>query len=558
MYDCPNCAANLRFDIETQKLKCDHCNTLIDPYDYHKERDAEEREDFGVTVFHCPQCGAEVMSTDVSATGFCNYCGASTIFDTRIADEKRPDYIIPFRTTKEACRDAYGKLLKKAPYAPADMRDPAFLDRITGIYIPYWVYEFEIKNEPELNASAKSRDGDYIVEGAYRMTGSLDGKYVLSYDASSFFHDRLAYLIAPYPAKERMPFVPSFLSGFYADTSDVDAKIYLQDAKNHVGAHAYERFVNHSHFDDVSPGVPATASAMDKLFALDEGKAKRGLFPVWFLTWRNKDRVAYAVMNGLTGKLSADIPIDAGRFLAGSLLTAIPLFALFQYLMTLTAPGALIITMFFAIAFGLAYNLIFKKNAGRSVKTADPGIAARQHLMSGGKPEYAPVKSDYEMPRQSFDMRMRGDKLFGGKVISALLAVFGVFFSIMELFEQNGRAPRISRPTTSAVTSMTEKMEFAGIVGIILCLVLAGLLIRQVFHDGRFSLFLNACPLFASTLYAGYVLMTFPVSDLPFYLAGALVLAGGAIAFTGLIRMYNRIVTSPVPHLFEREGGTDR
>ena len=34
MYKCPGCGAELRFDIKTQKLVCDHCNTTVDPYEY--------------------------------------------------------------------------------------------------------------------------------------------------------------------------------------------------------------------------------------------------------------------------------------------------------------------------------------------------------------------------------------------------------------------------------------------------------------------------------------------------------------------------------------------
>ena len=65
MYECPNCAGNLKFDIARQKLACEYCNTLVDPYDFHKERDAQEskersgsgQEEYEVTVFTCPQCG---------------------------------------------------------------------------------------------------------------------------------------------------------------------------------------------------------------------------------------------------------------------------------------------------------------------------------------------------------------------------------------------------------------------------------------------------------------------------------------------------------------------
>ena len=39
MYNCPNCAGNLVFDIASQKLKCEYCSTMLDPYEYQKSQE---------------------------------------------------------------------------------------------------------------------------------------------------------------------------------------------------------------------------------------------------------------------------------------------------------------------------------------------------------------------------------------------------------------------------------------------------------------------------------------------------------------------------------------
>ena len=79
MYECPNCGGNLKFDILSQKLKCAHCLTMKDPYEVTREKDAEESNVFEATIFTCPQCAGEILSTDTSAAEFCSFCGASTI-----------------------------------------------------------------------------------------------------------------------------------------------------------------------------------------------------------------------------------------------------------------------------------------------------------------------------------------------------------------------------------------------------------------------------------------------------------------------------------------------
>ena len=105
MYKCPNCGGGLRFDPAGQDLVCDYCQTRLDPYQYEKDHDADISEDaYGVQIFTCPQCGAEMYSSDTDATAFCSYCGASNVLDSRLTGIRRPAKIIPFRKTKKDCR----------------------------------------------------------------------------------------------------------------------------------------------------------------------------------------------------------------------------------------------------------------------------------------------------------------------------------------------------------------------------------------------------------------------------------------------------------------------
>ena len=140
MYECPNCAGNLKFDIARQQLFCAHCETTMDPYSFRKEKDAEEYE---ATIFTCPQCGGEIISDDTTAATFCSFCGGATILDSRISKERRPSYIIPFTKTKKDCKAAYAKMMRRALFAPKELKDPEQLKKFRGIYMPYWVYSFE-------------------------------------------------------------------------------------------------------------------------------------------------------------------------------------------------------------------------------------------------------------------------------------------------------------------------------------------------------------------------------------------------------------------------------
>ena len=74
MLACQNCGANVKFDIASQQMRCEYCDSYFDPYSYDKkETDGIEVKDFDATIFICPQCGGEILSTDNTAAGFCSW-----------------------------------------------------------------------------------------------------------------------------------------------------------------------------------------------------------------------------------------------------------------------------------------------------------------------------------------------------------------------------------------------------------------------------------------------------------------------------------------------------
>lgn len=101
MFACKNCGGNVKFDIKSGQLACEYCHSLFDPYAYEdKTSDAEVKKDFEATIFTCPQCGGEILSTDDTAAGFCSFCGASTVLYSRMQKEHKPAYIIPLQRVR--------------------------------------------------------------------------------------------------------------------------------------------------------------------------------------------------------------------------------------------------------------------------------------------------------------------------------------------------------------------------------------------------------------------------------------------------------------------------
>lgn len=355
MYACPNCGGNLKFDIPSQQLSCEYCQTQADPYSFEdKAEKSFANMDYEVTVFSCPQCGGEIVSTDNSAAEFCTFCGASTILHSRLSNEKRPSYIIPFKKTKEDCKNAYSALMKKAIFAPDALKDPKHIDGFRGIYMPYWAFYVKQQGEFGLKGSRSRRRGDYIVTDHFDLKGDIDAYYKgLSYDASSSFDDNISEKLAPFDVKGMKAFTPAFLSGFYADTADVDSEEYRAEAESFAKEESVKKIHATPQFAGMS--IQGDLSAND--LGTHTKEVDSTMFPVWFMSYRNAGRVAYATVNGQTGKVITDLPVDVRKYFWGSMLLALPIFLVLNLLFTLMPSTLLVITTILAgIALAIYYS----------------------------------------------------------------------------------------------------------------------------------------------------------------------------------------------------------
>lgn len=204
--------------------------------------------------------------------------------------------------------------------------------------MPYWAFYISQKGSLSLNGKKTSRRGDYIITDHYALTGDLDAYYKgLSYDASSSFDDNISEELAPYNLKGMKAFTPAYLSGFYADTSDVDAK-YIRAMPNTLHLRKQPGVLLLTGHLPVLPWIPSVlnSSIQNRNHRQYHVSGMVSILP-------QKDRVAYATVNGQTGLVVADIPIDPKRYLLGSLLLAIPIFALLAWSAFLQ-PSSLVMT----------------------------------------------------------------------------------------------------------------------------------------------------------------------------------------------------------------------
>ncbi len=348
MNKCPRCASNLTFDIKAQMFACERCGTLIGLGRMELDTEQEMEEYFEAAVYSCEQCGGEMVCDNTMTVPFCSYCGSSAVTGGRMGKRMRPKHIIPFQKTKEDYQKAYKEMVKGAFFAPDAYKDESQLERVRAVYVSYWVYDMSANQKIEFEGIKNTQRGEYRVTHHIGFETRLQTRFQgLTIEASLAFPDRLNTLIEPFRLSEKKSFLPAYLRGFYADTNDVEIRDYEKIAQNVAVGECYKEFgelyPRYEFEDDV-----ATTSLKEAL-SVHDVNGELALFPVWLWSYRKKDKVAYALMNGQTGKMAVELPIDLKKFLGVASLVSLPFILLFNFLCVMEARILLHIVGFLAL-----------------------------------------------------------------------------------------------------------------------------------------------------------------------------------------------------------------
>lgn len=576
MYECPNCAANLKFDILQQKLHCEYCGTFVDPYDISKEQDAEQQSDeYEVTLFTCPQCGGEILSEDTTAATFCSFCGSSTILDSRVSKERRPSHIIPFSKTKEDCKRAYAKMMKRAIFAPKELKDPEHIRKFRGIYMPYWVYSFESNGPVRLKGSKSYRRGDYIYTSYYDLDSEMQASYQgLTYDASASFADNLSQAIAPFDLRQGKEFTPTYLSGFYADTSDVEQSVYKFDAEEMMVDDAGDRLLR-------SPGFgkyQITRTSMQNAVRPTKESSTLAMLPVWFLSYRNGDRVSYAVVNGQTGKVAAEIPVEPKKYIIGSILLTIPIFILLNLLFTLKPTFVL----GFAIVLGLISLIIsncqISDLKARESMEGDKGLASSQPVKEQIADRIADARAERE---QMSEREKKAEQRSSSRKTPYVLKVVIIFIAVSFIWQALSTLI-LSGIFTSTVTGNGGMVDMIPkIFGIVMVVSIVGTVsvyvrgISKALDSAKYgtsdSDYVSRKPKKKATFKEKFssnwkqilgigvailIMIMNPVQDCFYYIGVILCMSMVIWAFMDIIKRHNQLTTRKLPQ-FNRRGGEE-
>ena len=354
-YKCPCCGGAIAFDSASQKLKCPYCDTefeidTLQGFDEDLKVDApdemtwetqsgnewDEAEKSEIRTFVCQSCGGEIVGDKDTAATACPYCGNPVVMKENFSGMLKPDLVIPFKHDKKAAKAAYLRHIQGKRLLPRAFKDQNHIDEIKGVYVPVWLFDADVDANIRYKATRvrtwSDKNYDYEETSYFSVVreGSLQFEAV-PVDGSSKMADELMESVEPYDLSEAVDFRTAYLAGYLADKYDVDAEHSIGRANARIKNSTERSFAN------TVQGF-TTVMAEASSIRTNNGAAKYAFYPVWLLnTTYNGEKFTFA-MNGQTGKMVGNLPVDkqASRKLF-AMIAGIGTVALFglQYLLWL-------------------------------------------------------------------------------------------------------------------------------------------------------------------------------------------------------------------------------
>ena len=297
--NCPNCSGLLRFDPAEGKLVCDYCGGMFDAQEEEPKPKARKiRTTYKADIFRCGNCGAEIIVTSTELATKCIYCGSPSIKHDRIEDQLRPDYIVPFKLTKQAAINRIKQIAANTPYIAPELLNIDY-ETIRGIYIPYYVMQLRhdeamvVEHQPTKNSGHK-----YI----QLITETFFDK--LPIEASTKLPDEGSDYLDPFLVEEAVSFSEDYLTGFYADIKDLNEEQAKDIAKRKCTLLCEQKILDSLGSQYLKK---VTYRRADQRVDSDIDYM---LLPVWFLTYIYKGEPHTILINGQTGRVVCGFPYD--------------------------------------------------------------------------------------------------------------------------------------------------------------------------------------------------------------------------------------------------------
>ena len=250
------------------------------------------------------------MADETTGASECPFCGNPVVMTGQFAGDLKPDLVIPFKVDKKGAIAALKNHYKGKILLPKVFKDQNHIKEVKGLYVPVWLFDTDADAHVRYKASRirtwSDSNYDYTETSYFSVTraGGI-GFDNVPVDGSTKMDDTMMESIEPFRVEDGVDFQTAYLSGYLADKYDVNAEQSI--------ARANERIKNSTEqaFADTVQGYTSVVPVHTSI-QLQNGRARYALYPVWILnTQWNGQKFTFGI-NGQTGKIAGDLPLDKG------------------------------------------------------------------------------------------------------------------------------------------------------------------------------------------------------------------------------------------------------
>lgn len=326
-FKCPNCGAVTAYSIKQSGLICEHCGYQEKVQATVVGKAAEENEFSMANLkrashgwgrerkdLRCLSCGAEINIPPDSMAATCTFCGSNKVVQASANQNNlRPKYLVPFKVDQEKCHQIAREWVGKSWMVPKTMKNYNSFDPFIAIYLPYWTFDADTKaswraevghtvNESYYDSSTKSMKTRTKIE--WRWESGVAGVNVddLLITGTERVSARHLGNVGSFNLSAMVNYQPDFLAGLQAKGYDRTLEQAWELAREVMRESTKKACMKQASTD------------MIRNFSMNMTSSNESwryiLLPVFLAAYRFNEKIYKAVVNGQTGTISGQRPVD--------------------------------------------------------------------------------------------------------------------------------------------------------------------------------------------------------------------------------------------------------
>jgi len=326
-FKCPQCGAVTAYAIGQSLLACEHCGyqetiqsqvlgRAAEQSEFSLENLAKAAHGWGDDrkELKCLSCGAEIAIPAGSMAATCTFCGSNkVVLGTLSNDQLRPKFLIPFKIDPSKCQQIAREWLGSNWMVPKELKQFAAMDAFSSIYLPYWTFH------AFTNATWQAEVGHHVSERYYDASSKswkTRTKIVWRWESGQAGLEINDLLVAgterasarhlanidQFHLNEIVAYTPEFLAGMQAKGYDRQLEPAWEIARG----------VMREKTKDACIRQASTSMVRNFSMKLDfsDESWRYLLLPVYLAAYQFDGKTFHAIVNGQTGDISGQRPVD--------------------------------------------------------------------------------------------------------------------------------------------------------------------------------------------------------------------------------------------------------